>query len=217
MTTESHPADLASQRAAGWIDPRGQRFAAAITTVILAVALVLQNPWVLLVQAVVFAVTVALGPASGPYGLIYRTLVRPRISPPHELEDPRPPRFAQLVGLIFAVLGVIGFFSGAWVLGLVATGCAVVAALLNAVIGYCLGCELYLLGRRILPSRSSDIRSRLEIQCLHRSVGGLVGDQQPAAVPELITGGTVQRDGQLLRAGVHRDAEIAEVVAAHVG
>lgn len=149
MTTESRPADPASQRAAGWIDPRGQRFAAAITTVLLALALLLQNPWVLLFQALVFAVTVALGPANGPYGWIFRTLIRPRISPPHELEDPRPPRFAQLVGLIFAVLGLVGFFSGSWVLGLVATGCAFVAALLNAVIGFCLGCELYLLGRRL--------------------------------------------------------------------
>lgn len=138
---------------AGRIDPRGQRFAAAITTVVLAVALVLQNPWILLFQALVFAITVAAGPANGPYGLIYRKLLRPRISAPLELEDPRPPRFAQLVGLIFAVVGMIGFLSGVWLLGLVATGCALVAALLNAVIGYCLGCELYLLGRRVLPSR----------------------------------------------------------------
>lgn len=156
MTTDTPPADLASQRAAGWIDPRGQRFGAAITTVVLAVALVLQNPWVLLFQALVFAITVAVGPGNGPYGWIFRVLIRPRISPAHELEDPRPPRFAQLVGLIFAVLGLIGFFSGVWVLGVVATGCAVVAALLNAVIGFCLGCELYLLGRRVLPARSRE-------------------------------------------------------------
>lgn len=153
MTAESGPADLAGQRAAGWIDPRGQRFAAAITTVVLAVALVLQSPWVLLLQVVVFAITVAAGPAKGPYGLIYRKLLRPRLSSPLELEDPRPPRFAQLVGLIFAAVGAIGFFSGIWLLGLIATGCALVAAMLNAVIGYCLGCELYLLGRRVLPSR----------------------------------------------------------------
>lgn len=146
--------DLAAQRAAGWIDPRGQRFAAAITALVLAIALVLQNPWLLLAQAVVFAITVAAGPAKGPYGLLYQRLVRPRIKAPDELEDPRPPRFAQLVGLIFAGVGVIGFLSGVWVLGLVATACAFVAALLNAVIGFCLGCELYLLGRRVLPSRA---------------------------------------------------------------
>jgi hypothetical protein len=145
---------MTSGARAGWIDPRGQRFAAAITTVVLGIALVLQNPWLLLAQAVVFAITVAAGPARGPYGLLYRWLVRPRISAPDELENPRPPRFAQLVGLIFVVAAVIGFLTGLWALGLVATACAFVAALLNAVIGYCLGCELYLLGRRMLPSRS---------------------------------------------------------------
>jgi hypothetical protein len=145
---------LEAQRAAGWIDPRGQRFAAVITSLVLAVAVILQSPWVLLVQAVVFAIAVVAGPARGPYGLLYRALLRPRLSAPAELEDPRPPRFAQLVGLVFAVVGVTGFLSGAWVLGLVAAGCALVAALLNAMIGLCLGCELYLLGRRMLPSRS---------------------------------------------------------------
>lgn len=153
MTTQSRPTGVAGQRAAGWIDPRGQRFAAAITTVVLAVALVLQSPWILLFQVIIFAITVVVGPANGPYGLIYRKLLRPRIPAPLELEDPRPPRFAQLVGLIFAAVGAIGFVSGIWLLGLIATGCAVVAAMLNAVIGYCLGCELYLLGRRLVPSR----------------------------------------------------------------
>ncbi|QGN34691.1 DUF4395 domain-containing protein [Microlunatus sp. Gsoil 973] len=153
MTTPSHTAELAAQREAGWIDPRGQRFGAGITTVVLAIALVLQNPWILLFQALIFAVTVAAGPAGGPYGLIFRRMIRPRISAPLELEDPRPPRFAQLVGLIFSVAGVIGFASGVWLLGLIATGCAVVAALLNALIGYCLGCEMYLLGRRLLSAR----------------------------------------------------------------
>jgi hypothetical protein len=145
--------DLAGQRAAGWIDPRGQRFAAAITTVVLAVALVLQNPWLLLAQTVVFALTVAAGPARGPYGLLFRAVVRPRIGAPEELEDPRPPRFAQLVGLIFAAAGTVGFLTGLYWLGLVATACALVAALLNAVIGLCLGCELYLIGRRLTTAR----------------------------------------------------------------
>lgn len=150
MSTSSSPT---AKRAEGWIDPRGQRFAAVITSVVLAIALIFLNPWVLLVQAVVFAITVIAGPARGPYGLIFRALVRPRLSPPIELEDPRPPRFAQFVGLIFAVVGVIGLLSGAWVVGMIATALALVAALLNALIGFCLGCELYLLSSRIRPAR----------------------------------------------------------------
>ncbi len=74
--------------------------------------------------------------------------MRPRLSPPAEFEDARPPRFAQGVGLFFAVVGLAGYFVGPQWLGLAATGCALAAAFLNAVFGYCLGCEMYLLVRR---------------------------------------------------------------------
>jgi zinc transporter ZupT len=71
-----------------------------------------------------------------------------------ERETEAPPRFAQLVGLLFAVVGAAGYLLGAPVLGAVATGLALVAALLNAATGFCLGCELYLIARRALPARA---------------------------------------------------------------
>jgi hypothetical protein len=131
------------------VDPRGLRFAAALTTVVLALTLVLNNPWPLAVQAVVFAISVAFGVSASPYGQIFKRLIRPRLGPPKELEDATPPRFAQLVGLVFAVLGLIGYLAGAEVLGIVATGFALVAAFVNAAVGLCLGCEAYLLIQRI--------------------------------------------------------------------
>ncbi|WBQ04587.1 DUF4395 domain-containing protein [Kribbella sp. CA-293567] len=131
------------------VDPRGLRFAAVLTTVVLALTLVLNNPWPLAVQAVVFAISVALGVQASPYGLLFKRLVRPRLGPPAELEDAAPPRFAQLVGLVFAVLGLAGYFAGAELLAVVATGFALVAALVNATVGLCLGCEAYLLIHRI--------------------------------------------------------------------
>jgi hypothetical protein len=136
------------------IDPRGPRFGAALTTLVLAVVLVLSSvPAVagalLAVQAVVFA----LGSRGrSPYVAVYRRLVRPRLGPPGELEDPRPPKFAQLVGLAFAGTGVLSFALGATTAALVLTGLALVAALLNASIGLCLGCEVYLLFRRYFPT-----------------------------------------------------------------
>jgi hypothetical protein len=136
------------------IDPRGPRFGAALTTLVLAVVLVLSSvPAVagalLAVQAVVFA----LGSRGrSPYVAVYRRLVRPRLGPPSELEDPRPPKFAQLVGLAFAGTGVLSFALGATTAALVLTGLALVAALLNASIGLCLGCEVYLLFRRYFPT-----------------------------------------------------------------
>lgn len=136
------------------VDPRGLRFAAGVTTVLLALTLVTASPWPLAVQAVVFAISVALGVQASPYSLVFRTLVRPRLGPPAELEDAVPPRFAQLVGLVFAVAGLAGYLGGATVLGVVATALALVAAFVNAAVGLCLGCEAYLLIKRITTTRT---------------------------------------------------------------
>ena len=131
------------------VDPRGQQFAAAVTSLVLAtVLLVAPHPVgvaLLALQAILFAVGAGLGVQRTPHAWVYRTLVRPRLAAPRELEDAAPPRFAQAVGLAFSVVGLVGFLSGATLLGFVATGLALVAALLNAVFGFCLGCELYLL------------------------------------------------------------------------
>ena len=131
------------------VDPRGLRFAAGATTVVLALTLVLNNPWPLAVQTVVFAISVAFGVQASPYGLLFKRLIRPRLGPPTELEDAAPPRFAQLVGLVFGVAGLIGYLTDLTVLGVVATGFALVAAFVNAAVGLCLGCEAYLLIHRI--------------------------------------------------------------------
>ncbi len=136
------------------IDVRGPRFAAAVTAVVLAVALVLGSGALVAVQAVVFAVGAFAGLRYAPYGAFFRVVVAPRLGPVREREPEAPPRFAQLVGLLFAVVGATGYLLGAPVLGAAATGLALVAALLNAVTGFCLGCELYLIARRALPARA---------------------------------------------------------------
>ena len=92
-----------------------------------------------------------------PHAWLFRTLVRPRLAPPTELEDPAPPRFAQAVGLAFALVGLVALLAGATVLGQVAVGFALAAALLNAVFAFCLGCEVYLLAAR-LRSTTGDAR-----------------------------------------------------------
>lgn len=133
------------------LDPRGPRVAATLTSVVLALVLVTPQPVatvLLAVQAVVFGIGAVRGVQHTPYAEVFRRLVRPRLGAPHDLEDPRPPRFAQAVGLLFAGVGLVGFLAGSAVVGLVATGFALVAALLNAVFGFCLGCEIYLLLRR---------------------------------------------------------------------
>ena len=138
-----------------YVDPRGPRFGAALTTVLLAIVLVTQSPWLLAVQAVLFAAGAFLGVQRTPYSVAFRRFVRPRLAPPAELEDTRPLRFAQSVGLGFAVVGLVGAVLGSTPVFLVATAFAFAAAFLNAAFGYCLGCEVYLLLRRILPRSHS--------------------------------------------------------------
>jgi hypothetical protein len=138
------------------IDPRGPRFAATLTTVLLA-AVLLTAPSatataLLAVQTVLFGLGAALGVRRTPYAWLFKRLVRPRLAAPTELEDERPPRFAQTVGLVFALVALAGFGAGLTGLGLVATGLALAAAFLNAAFGFCLGCELYPLVRRALPA-----------------------------------------------------------------
>jgi len=138
------------------IDPRGQRFAAAVTTLVLAVALLSDSTWLLVAQAAAFAAGLLLGPASSPYAWVFRTVVRPRIGPPADLEDAAPPRFAQGCGLAFTVLALLGVALGMPVLTTVAVSAALAAAFLNAAFGVCLGCEIYLRLRRAgVPLRLS--------------------------------------------------------------
>lgn len=172
MTT---PATTPAQAPAG-IDPRGPRFAASITTVLLAIGVVLSLTGPATASAdgadallptltvaeraadpgfIVVAIAAALflwgvlSPRTAPWGALFRAAVRPRLSPPVDLEDPRPPRFAQGVGLVVTVVGLALHLAGVpWALP-IAAAAALIAAFLNAVFGLCLGCQLYLLLQRV--------------------------------------------------------------------
>ena len=128
-----------------YIDARGPRFSATITTIVLATALVTHNVWVLVAQGLVFLIGATRGPQFTPFGLFFKNLVKPRLNKVAPTEDVRPPKFAQAVGFIFALVGSLGAFLGADIVFIVATGFALAAAFLNAAFNYCLGCEMYLL------------------------------------------------------------------------
>lgn len=175
------------------IDPRGPRFAAAITAVLLLVTTFLALTGISTAQAgaatfgwfayqpladasftptgwaissasfaqraldpgfLLTAVAAALflwgvvSPRTAPWGALFRTAVRPRLAPPAELEDPRPPRFSQGVGLFVVGIGLVLHLLGVpWALP-IATAAAFVAAFLNAAFAFCLGCQLYLVLQR---------------------------------------------------------------------
>jgi len=134
------------------IDPRGPRFGAALTVVVLAIVLITQSAWLLTAQFLVFALGAVAGLRYAPYGLVYRRLVRPRLGPPDNTEAEAPPRFAQAVGAVMALAGVLGFAAGSAVAGTVFTALALAAAFLNAAFDFCLGCQVYLFIQRTRPS-----------------------------------------------------------------
>ncbi|BBY56495.1 DUF4395 domain-containing protein [Mycobacterium koreense] len=131
------------------VDVRGPRFSAWVTTVVLAAGLLIAGTdphlgaAVLAAQAAVFAIGALAGPRRHPYGQVFARVVAPRLAGPTEREPVAPLRFAQLVGLVFSLIAVAGFLTGAPVVGVVATALALAAAFLNAAFGICLGCQLY--------------------------------------------------------------------------
>lgn len=156
------------------IDPRGPRFTAAVTAVLLFIAVFLgattplgatvadraaEPAFLLMLLIAVLFLWGVLSPRTAPWGALYRALLQPRLKPATDLEDPRPPRFAQGVGLAVVTLGLVLHLIGVpWALP-IAAAAAFVAAFLNAAFGLCLGCQLYLLLQR----------------------AGIVGRERPAA------------------------------------
>ena len=140
------------------VDVRGPRFAAWVTTAVLVLALAvsaaspLAAAVVLGAQVTIFAIGAIGGPRRHPYGRVFARVVAPRLGPVKEREPVAPLKFAQLVGLIFAVVGVAAFAAGAFLVGVIATAAALVAAFLNAAFGICLGCQLYPLVARFRPT-----------------------------------------------------------------
>lgn len=157
------------------IDPRGPRFAASVTSVLLLIDVFLgltglstaasgagwaitsasvaeraaDPAFVLLAVIAGLFLWSVLSPRTSPWSVLFRTVIAPRLSPPSEREDPRPPRFAQGVGLFVASIGLILHLLGVpWALPIAASA-AFVAAFLNAAFGLCLGCQLYLLLQRV--------------------------------------------------------------------
>jgi hypothetical protein len=126
------------------IDARGPRYSAALTTIVLSAALITESNLIIGFQFAVFISAVLFGLRRSIYGLLYRNLIQPRLSGPVPSEYESAPRFAQLIGALFALTALIGGLAGNSALFLIATGFALSAAFLNAAFGFCLGCQIYL-------------------------------------------------------------------------
>ncbi len=127
------------------IDSRGPRFGATITMLVLIAVLYFESIELLIFQTLMWAIGATFGPQKSPYGWIFKSLIKPRLKKVGDLENVKPPQFAQFVGFIFGVVGITGFVIGSTPLFLIATAFALAAAFLNSVFNFCLGCEMYLL------------------------------------------------------------------------
>lgn len=163
MTTTSSNNPLAAKPGGPGVDPRGPRFGATITLVTLTIELVLLlsspvtgetslvenwlSPAGLLLSFIVFifAIGAFAGITKHPYGWIFKTFIRPRLQAPEELEDPKPPTFAQLIGFVITLVGLVSLLLGLQVVAVIAVAFAFVAAFLNSIFGFCLGCQIYVL------------------------------------------------------------------------
>jgi hypothetical protein len=134
------------------LDPRGPRFGAGITSILLLVVIYLSLdsatvPAAALVMSFIvlmFVIGSGLGPAKHPYSYLYKFTLRKALKAPTELEDARPVRFAQVVGLMVTGTGLVLHFLAVPNALPVAAAAAFIAAFLNAVFAYCLGCQMYL-------------------------------------------------------------------------
>lgn len=127
------------------IDPRGPRTNQAVLACALVLAFATGSWWVVPVFAVVLFLGSAFGPRFGPVLRLYQAVIRPRLAPPTELEDPRPPRFAASVGVVFLVASTLSFVVGATTVGWALALMVAALATLAAVTGLCVGCEMYVL------------------------------------------------------------------------
>jgi hypothetical protein len=130
---------------AAMIDPRGHRFGAGVSSLLLILAAATNSPWLVAVALVSIGVSAAFGLRYSIYGAIWRRIVRIAQLGPAEPEHEYPPRFAQVLGSTALILSLVAFALSlpiaGWVLALAVAGLQGVLGLT----GYCLGCRLYFL------------------------------------------------------------------------
>ena len=134
------------------LDPRGPRFGAGITSILMLVVIYLSlDPAseglalaVMGFAVVMFSFGSLLGPARHPYSYLYKYTLRKFLMAPAYLEPATPVHFAQVIGLVITGLGLVLGLIGVDFALPIAAAAAFMAAFVNAVFAYCIGCQMYL-------------------------------------------------------------------------
>ena len=147
------------------IDPRGQRFGAGVSVVVLGIAFATGSPWLVALLGLDLAISAACGTRfflpSRPWRPIRSVLRLAPVEPEHEY----PPRFAQAMGATMLGVGSILFLAGFTPIGWIFAAAVAALQALLALTGFCLGCRLYFV-RWLVPS--------LFARAIGRSAGGAV-------------------------------------------
>ncbi len=156
------------------IDPRGQRFGAGSSAIVLAAAVALDLPILVALVGLALGVSSALGTRYFVFGRPWPTVRRLlRLGPPSAPEPEVGPRFAQALGATFLALGAVMLAAGIRPIGWLPVGAVIALQTLLAVTGYCLGCRLYGL-QWWVPGAVRSVRPPA------RDRGGLRGGLTPA-------------------------------------
>ena len=143
MTRRAHP-----YRDTDVIDSRAPRANQLVIGILAVVAIATGWWWLLALLALQLAVGLAFGRRYCLACVAYFELVQPRFGE-GPLEDARPPRVANMVGLVVLTAASLSYVAGSAVLGAALGGLVAALALLAAVTGFCTGCEAYKLGCRL--------------------------------------------------------------------
>ena len=140
MKRAAHPYDDTTV-----IDARAPRFNQAVIGALAVVAVTLGPWWLLALLAAQLAIGLTFGRRYCLPCLAYFELVQPRFGE-GPLEDARPPRFANMIGIVFLTAASLAFAAGWESAGAVLGTLVAALALLAAATGFCAGCEAYKLG-----------------------------------------------------------------------
>jgi hypothetical protein len=124
------------------VNEKAARVVAGGVALISIVALVASAEWLLVPLALGFWARVLTGPKLSPLALLATRVVAPRLGPAKEVAGP-PKRFAQGMGAAITTLGSLAWLLGFGTVADVALAMLVVAATLESVFAYCLGCQIF--------------------------------------------------------------------------
>jgi Domain of unknown function (DUF4395) len=182
------------------------RLVAGGVVIMAASAIVFDQPWLLIPIAYGFVARVLTGPTLSPLGQLVTKVVTPRLPLPAKHVPGPPKRFAQGIGATFSLAAVIAYFGfGSSGAAYALLGAIVVAATLESVFAFCVGCAIFgvLMRWGVIPDevceRCNDIwggaRGRVPREDRFPEVGRVLDEQRGVAPHER----EPQRDAQHAR------------------